>query len=195
MYYVAALGNPGSKYENTRHNVGWTVVSQWLQTAGFPSVVESRQYSGRVSTGMVGESEVTVLLPDTFMNNSGVAVAKLVPKTEASQLIVVYDDIDLPLGEVKVSVGRGAGGHNGVASIIQKMGTKDFVRVRVGIAPKSLISGEVKRPAGGGPLERFVLKPFGLLERSHLPEVYEKAGVAINTIIAAGVEAAMNKIN
>jgi PTH1 family peptidyl-tRNA hydrolase len=195
MYYIVALGNPGEQYARTRHNVGWVALDCALQAWGLPSVVAQRPVFGRVTDGVVAGVPVAVLYPDTFMNNSGSAVVKFVPPDEITHLIVVHDDIDLPLGEVKVSKGRGAGGNNGVASIIATLGSKEFVRVRIGIAPKSVLTGAVKRPAGGGPLERFVLKPFSLLEQRQLPAVYEKARLALELIVSEGVEEAMNRCN
>ena len=136
-----------------------------------------------------------MLMPTTYMNSSGGAVAKLVPKGEVGQLIVLHDDIDLPLGEVKVSVGRGAGGNNGVQSIIEKLGSKDFVRVRIGIAPRSFWTGKVKRPRGGGPLERFVLQKFTGSEQKQLPEVFKTVNGAATTVVEGGAVAAMNRWN
>jgi len=194
-HYIVALGNPGERYARTRHNVGWVALDLALQAWGLPSLIEEKAVSGRTTEGVVCDRFVRVLYPDTFMNNSGAAVKKFVPADAVNRLIVVHDDIDLPLGEVRVVCDRGAGGNNGVSSIIQKLGTKAFVRVRIGIAPTSWISGEVKRPAGGGPLERFVRKPFGLLEQRRLPDVYETARAAIETVIAEGATAAMNRWN
>lgn len=195
MFYMVPLGNPGEKYARTRHNVGWLSIDHALQTWNLPSLIEDKTVSGKTTEGKVGEVFVKVLYPDTYMNNSGSAVVKFVPKGEEDNLIVVHDDIDLPFGEVKVSKGRGAGGNNGVASIIGKTGTKEFVRIRVGIAPKSFFTGETKRPAGGGPLERFVLKPFSILEQRQLPDIYEKTREAIELVLQKGAEAAMNKYN
>jgi PTH1 family peptidyl-tRNA hydrolase len=138
---------------------------------------------------------ITVLYPETYMNNSGVAVQKLVPKEHIARLIVVHDDIDLPFGEVKVAQGRGAGGNNGVQSVIQKLNSKDFVRVRIGIAPTSFWTGKVKRPAGGGPLERFVLQEFSKQEQKQLPEVLQTVQQALETVVGEGVAVAMNQYN
>ena len=195
MFYIVALGNPGDKYIDTRHNVGWQVLDHCLREWQLPALVESGGLSGRLTEGTVAGEEVTVLYPTTFMNHSGSAVKKLVPKGEEGNLIVVHDEVDLPFGEMKVVAGRGAGGNNGVQSIIQKLGSKEFVRVRVGIAPKSFWTGKMKRPAGGGPLERFVLQPFTKSEQKQLPEVFEKTKTAIETVLSDGVEQAMNKYN
>ena len=195
MFYIVALGNPGEKYQDTRHNVGWQAIDHCLYAWQLPQLVESGGLSGRLTEGVVAGEEVTVLYPTTFMNNSGSAVKKLVPKGEELNLIVVHDDIDLPLGEIKVVAGRGAGGNNGVSSIIGKLGTKDFVRVRVGIAPKSFWTGKTKRPAGGGPLERFVLKPFTKSEQKQLPELFVRVQAAVEAILSDGVKIAMNRHN
>lgn len=195
MYYIVPLGNPGDKYKRTRHNVGWQAIDFCMAAWGLASLVESGGLSGRLSEGVVEGNKVTVLYPTTFMNNSGSAVVKLVPKVAVEQLIVVHDDIDLPLGEIKVAQGKGAGGNNGVSSIIEKLGSKDFVRVRIGIAPKSFWTGKTKRPAGGGPLERFVLKDFTSSERTQLEDVFPRVQQVIETIVAEGVMKAMNQFN
>jgi len=195
MYYLVPLGNPGEKYETTRHNVGWRALDYCIQAWRLPEVIESRTASGRVTDGVVDTTEVKILYPDTYMNNSGSAVVKFVPASAINQLIVIHDDIDLPFGEIKLVQGRGGGGNNGVSSIIQKLGSKDFIRVRIGIAPKSFWTGKTKRPAGGGPLERFVLKSFSKAESKELDFVYEKVKTAIEIIVTEGLEAARNKLH
>jgi PTH1 family peptidyl-tRNA hydrolase len=193
MFYIVPLGNPGEKYADTRHNVGWLALDYCRRSWRLPELIESRTESGHVTDGVVKEVEVKILYPDTFMNNSGAAVKKLVPISEVTQLIVVHDDIDLPFGQIKLAKGKGGGGNNGVSSIIQKLGSKDFIRVRVGIAPKSFWTGKTKRPQGGGPLERFVLKSFGKAEQKELDFVYEKVKEAIEIVVTDGLELAMNK--
>jgi len=195
MFYIVALGNPGEKYESTRHNVGWMAIDNFINETGLPSLVASKAYSGRTTDGLVAGEGVKILYPDTFMNNSGSAVAKFVAKQDIERLIVVHDDIDLPIGEIKLGKGRGAGGNNGVQSIIDKLGAKDFIRVRIGIAPKSFWTGKIKRPAGGGPLERFVLKSFSGGESKQLPEIFKRTNQAIQTVLSEGLEAAMNQVN
>jgi PTH1 family peptidyl-tRNA hydrolase len=194
MHYIVGLGNPGDKYTNTRHNVGWTALGYFLTEERLPNPVDSAQFCGSISQGVVLAEEIAVLFPNTFMNKSGSAVRKLVPKEEVGDLVVVYDDVDLPVGEIKVSVGRGAGGHNGVASIIDALGSKDFVRVRVGIAPVSFWTGKPRRPEAAA-LSRHVLGKFTRREETKLAEVKETVRQAIKTIITDGVEVAMNKFN
>ena len=194
MYYIVGLGNPGDDYRATRHNVGWLVLDQFCVAQQLPQAVASARYAGRVSEGVVKGGEITVLYPDTFMNHSGSAVRKLVPKGEADHLVVIYDDVDLPLGEHKVSFGRGSGGHNGIASIINSLGTADFIRVRVGIAPKSFWNGATKRPAGAK-LPKYVLAPFTKAELAKVRTVGETVNQIIATIVTEGYVAAMNRFN
>ncbi len=195
MFYIVGLGNHGEKYQNTRHNVGWIVCDYVREKANFSSLAPDNAMSGRVSEGKVGGVGVRMLYPDTFMNNSGSAVVKFVPKSELQNLIVIHDDIDLPLGEIKLNKGRGDGGNNGIKSLIEKLGTKDFIRIRVGIAPRSFWTGEVKRPKSGRPLETFVLKPFTRSEAVKLEEVKERAFGALHEILQNDLNSAMNKFN
>jgi PTH1 family peptidyl-tRNA hydrolase len=195
MFYIVGLGNHGEKYQNTRHNVGWLVCDYIREQAKLPELVGDKAMSGRVTEGVIVGTPVRLLYPDTYMNNSGSAAVKFVPKAETGNLIVIHDDIDLPLGEIKLGKGRGDGGNNGIKSLIEKLGTKDFIRIRIGIAPRSFWSGEVKRPKGGGPLERFVLKPFTRKEEVQLKEVKERAFGALQETLLHGLEIAMNKYN
>ena len=195
MFYIVGLGNHGEKYQNTRHNVGWLICDYVRVEARLPDLIDDKSMSGRMTEGAIAGASIRLLYPDTFMNNSGSAVVKFVPKNEVGNLIVIHDDIDLPLGEIKLGKGRGDGGNNGIKSLIEKLGTKDFVRIRIGIAPRSFWTGEVKRPKGGGPLERFVLKPFTKKEEEQLKEVKERAFGALQAILTSSLETAMNKFN
>lgn len=195
MFYIVGLGNHGERYQDTRHNVGWLICDYLRNKASLPALAPDNSMSGRVTEGKLSGVEILILYPDTYMNNSGAAVAKFVPRSDVGNLIVIHDDIDLPLGEIKLGRGRGDGGNNGVKSIIEKLGTKEFVRIRIGIAPRSFWTGEVKRPKGGGPLERFVLKPFTRSEGAKLEEVKERAFCALQEIVTTSLESAMNKFN
>ncbi len=195
MFYIVGLGNHGEKYQNTRHNVGWLICDYVRVEARLPDLIDDKSMSGRMTEGAIAGAPVRLLYPDTFMNNSGSAVVKFVPRNEVGNLIVIHDDIDLPLGEIKLGKGRGDGGNNGIKSLIEKLGTKDFVRIRIGIAPRSFWTGEVKRPKGGGALERFVLKSFTKKEVEQLKEVKERAFAALQTILSSNLETAMNKFN
>lgn len=198
MYYIIGLGNPGEKYTYTRHNIGWLALDAICASANLPFPQLQNAMSGRVTGGQIGSVDVSVLYPETFMNNSGAAVKKFVAKGDFSKMIVLYDDIDLPLGEIKVSFGRGSGGHNGVESIIKNIGTKDFVRVRIGIAKTGFWpweQGKIKRPKGGGALERHVLGVFSKKEERLLKQGIDKTMEAVAVILKGGHAAAMNKYN
>jgi PTH1 family peptidyl-tRNA hydrolase len=198
MYYIVGLGNPGEEYAYTRHNVGWLALDAVCAQGNLPSSQQQNAMSGRVSNGVISGAEVAVLYPDTFMNNSGSAVRKFVPKSDIKNLVVLYDDVDLPLGEIKVSFGRGSGGHNGIESIIKSTGSKDFIRVRIGIAKTSFWpweKGQIKRPKGGEALERHVLGVFSKREEEGLKQSVTKTVSAVSMILTEGHAAAMNKYN
>jgi len=199
MFYIVGLGNPGSEYVGTRHNVGWQMLDALATHAHLPRAVQSSKYSGRISEGVLNGEEVVLLYPDTFMNKSGKAVVKLVPRDCVARLIVICDDVDLPVGEVKVSVGKGAGGHNGVASIINSLGSKDFVRIRVGIAKSGFwpfTSRHANRPRGGVAMTKHVLGRFSSREQRTIDEEVTPIVLrAIELIIEKGTDVAMNEIN
>lgn len=198
MYYIVGLGNPGEQYAHTRHNIGWLVADALVAKTQLPRPVTERHASGRVTGGVIAGEPVTILYPDTFMNHSGTAVRKLVPKGAEATLVVIYDDVDIPLGEVKVAFGRGSGGHNGVESIIKSLGTKEFIRVRVGIAKTGVWPwdrGEIKRPKGGGALERHVLGKFSSREAAALEGAISRSVDAITNCVKNGHVAAMNQFN
>ncbi len=181
-WIVVGLGNPGQEYALTRHNVGRMAVDY------FQSLQTSHDFH---------DSLVQVVVPDTYMNLSGGPVAKAIQKSRDNgkngKLLIVHDDIDLPFGSVKVSVGKGSGGQKGVEDIIKAVGSKDFVRVRIGIVP--VFFGKPRKPKGGKAVSNFVLKKFGITERGKLPEILERSNNAIIEIINNGAESAMNKFN
>lgn len=197
MRYIVGLGNPGEKYEGTRHNIGRDCLLTLANEGGFSSWEHSKHANAFFSRGEVGGEAVELVLPETFMNKSGEALQYVVKKHEAKpeDFIVVHDDIDLALGELKLSQGRGAGGNNGVESIIKSLKSKDFARVRVGIAPTSFWTGKVKRPATGGPLERYVLKPFSRSEKVKLADIKQRVSEVLEAIVTDGIEKAMNTYN
>lgn len=153
MYLIVGLGNPGKSYIKTRHNVGFLMIDELQKRYSFPEFTLSKKHTSLVSEGIVNETQVLLAKPQTFMNNSGKAV-KSFAKAKPT-LIVVHDDIDIPLGSIKVSENRGSAGHKGIDSIIQSLGTKNFTRIRIGI-----------RPTKGKPdnIEKFVLKSFSSTE-------------------------------
>ena len=191
MYIIVGLGNPGEEYRATRHNVGFRVVEHFVREHGMPDFVKSGMYNTLLSE----RPGISALLPLTFMNKSGGAVAKYLKEKHGTpeRLMVIHDEVDLPLGSIRISVGRGGGGHNGVQSIIDSIGTQDFVRVRIGVAKTGFFGG-VKRPKGDK-LGNFVLATFTKSEEKELPLIFEKATAAIQSIMETGVQTAMSEYN
>lgn len=184
---IVGLGNPGPRYEGTRHNVGFAVVERLAARlgAGRPRA-EGPALVAPVRDGGV---ELELAQPLTYMNRSGVAVRRLLESRRLGPeaLLVIYDDIHLPLGTLRVRPGGSAGGHNGMKSIIAALGTEAFARLRVGIGPS--------RPVAGEDLPGFVLSPFTRSERPLVDAAVEAAADAARVWAAEGVEAAMARFN
>ncbi len=194
MYTIVGLGNPGDEYKNTRHNVGWILLEEVIAKNTLPSFIKSSAYGGMLSEGVLYGTDVGILLPTAFMNNSGSAVMKYLKEHGAlDTLVVVHDDIDLPLGEVRIGFDRGAGGHNGVKSIIDACNSKAFIRIRIGIAQKGFFGG-IKRPTGEK-LSDFVLGTFKSGEMKALSEIGERVARALELILTKGVKDAMQEVN
>ena len=168
MITLIGLGNPGPEYEHSRHNIGRRILAHFMEKHGFSGMVRSDSFAGNISNGIVDGKEVMVLFPNTYMNESGAAAKKLALKGVVPEnIVVVHDELDLPSGSFKVSYGSGSGGHHGVDSIVAALGTKDFVRVRVGISPTSFF-GHLKKPHGAERVSRFVLGILGRKEEKQL---------------------------
>ena len=172
MHLIVGLGNPGKKYEKTRHNVGFLVLDEFQKEHGFPEFTLLKKHTSLISKDILNETEALLAKPQTFMNNSGKAVKSFM--ATKPNLIVVHDDIDIPLGKMKVSENRGSAGHKGVDSIIQALGTKNFTRIRVGI-----------QPAKGKPsnVETFVLKKFTSTENPFLQSAIKEAITSLTALM------------
>lgn len=197
MNYLIGLGNPGAEYEHTRHNIGRDLVLAYQEARGFSSWTNNSPAKAIFSSGNVKGESVELVLPETFMNRSGETARFLVEKNNAKpeDLIVIYDDIDLPLGQFKISKDRGHGGHNGIKSIESSINSQSFVRVRVGIAETSFWTGRVKRPSGGERMSKYVLGRFSSREDAMLKQVQPEIFAAIDVLVSDGPELAMNKFN
>lgn len=194
MFTIVGLGNPGTEYKDTRHNIGWLVLEEIVNKNNLPSFVKSSPFGGVLSEGMLHGAEVGVLFPTTFMNNSGTSVHKYVKgRGPLETLIVVHDDIDLAYGDIRISFDRGAGGHNGIRSIIDACGSQKFVRIRVGIAQKGFFGG-VKRPKGDA-LARYVLGELKQSEMKLLPDIVLRVDRALELILEKGMQYAMQEMN
>jgi PTH1 family peptidyl-tRNA hydrolase len=194
MFYIVALGNPGEAYATTRHNIGWLVLDGVRRLRDWDEPRPARQFFGRHGRAEIAHTPVEYLYPDTFMNESGRAVAAFVSAGSLAQLIVIHDDVDLPLGAVKLSFGRGSGGQNGVQSIITTMGSNEFMRIRIGIAERSFWTGAPVRPTGEQ-LARFVLAPLKPKEVRALEATAVRVSMLLEAIITTGRAAAMNQFN
>lgn len=190
-YTIVGLGNPGGEYDNTRHNAGRMAVDYFGEKHDAAPWREDKK-----AVAIVGKTEgATLVLPDTFMNKSGSAVSKYVKSVKAAEkLVVVYDDLDLPLGSVKVSFDRGSGGHKGVESIARAVKTKRFIRIRIGVSP-STPGGKLKKPHGEKDVVSFILAKFKPTEQDVLKKVFKRVNEALECVIAEGREKAMNVYN
>ena len=176
MKLVVGLGNPGAEYENTRNNTGRIMV-------------------GLVEKKLEDKLKIKFLTPDNFMNNSGKAVAPLVKsKKDLENLIVIYDDVDLPLGKIKISFNRSSGGHNGLNSVIKALKSQEFLRIRVGISPATP-KGVVKKPKGEKVMLNFLLGEYKKSELETIKKLSKKISEAIETIFTEGKEKAMSLYN
>ena len=202
MYILVGLGNPGEEYDKTRHNVGRMVVSDFCSKNKLPELAFDKKSNALVSVGEVtggqgrGKSaKVTAILPETFMNKSGVSVAKFVKSRKAAEtLVVVHDELDLPLGRVKISFNKSSGGHRGVESIKKAVGTEAFVRVRVGISPATA-SGKLKKPIGEEVVNKFILGKFSKKDEEGLKKISKNLQAALALLVSEGKERAMNEWN
>ncbi len=197
-YLIVGLGNPGEQYIHTRHNIGQLVLSLVLaggDVEGDDIDWQKRSdLSARMTVSSLGSDNLFFLFPETYMNLSGASVAKTMKKEKIDKLIVVHDDLALPLGEIRISVGRGDGGHNGVKSIVEALGHKDFIRLRLGIAyePTGLLS-KIFKPKRGG--KDFVLGKFSTREMMIVKSLEQSVAKILTSVVTEGVEVAMNKFN
>jgi len=180
------LGNPGPEYKNTRHNIGFKVVDLWCKDMGL--VLHKRLFLSKNIRAEFRGNSIMLLCPMTFMNLSGEAVRACVDyyyALETKRILVIHDDLDLPLGRIKVVKDRGAGGHKGVLSIIRHLGSTGFCRIKVGIG----------HPRFGETVENYVLAPFYADEKGLAEKAIRMAVNACELFVLEGVQSAMNQIN
>ncbi|TCO58412.1 aminoacyl-tRNA hydrolase [Actinocrispum wychmicini] len=180
---VVGLGNPGPRYAGNRHNVGSLVVDELADRVG-GGKFKAHKAGADILEGRLGGSRVVLAKPRSFMNVSGGPVAGIARfyKVAPADIVVVYDELDLPFATVRLKLGGGENGHNGLRSISKSLGTKDYLRVRVGIG----------RPPGRMDPADFVLKDFAKIEMKELPFLLDKAADAVAALVANGLEAAQN---
>jgi PTH1 family peptidyl-tRNA hydrolase len=177
MHLIVGLGNPGKQYEFTRHNFGFQVLDLLAGNAHWENKYQSQ---------FLKLDDLILAKPQTFMNKSGIAVKEILKFYPEAQLVVIHDELDFPLGTIKIMKNISSAGHNGVGSIIDELGTKDFIRIRLGIDSES---------RGMIPSDEFVLKNFAEGEKDLVKEVLEKAKDAVDVIQREGLEIAQSKFN
>ncbi len=185
MKLIAGLGNPGRDYAGTRHNIGFGVITRISDQYNIP--LNSKEHKAVCGKGFIGGEKVILAQPQTYMNLSGESVRSIADyyKIEPEDIIIAFDDIDLEVGQLRVRRKGSAGGHNGIKSIIQHLGTNEFPRVKVGVGAKP----------EGGDLVRHVLGRFSREEEKAMGEVLDLAVEAVELIVTEGVDAAMNRYN
>lgn len=192
MILIIGLGNHGKKYEFTRHNLGFLVLDRFSKKNHF-EFKSSKKLKSKIAKSSFGRKRIILAKPQTFMNNSGKAVKLLIKSYNLGpkNLIIVHDDLDLPLGKIKIVKNRGAAGHKGVQSIINEIKTKNFIRFRIGIAPKYKIT----KQWNNGAMEKFVLKKFTKTEKEIIKKAVKKCVKALETALKQGLDKAMNEFN
>jgi len=185
MFLIVGLGNPGTEYAHTRHNLGFMLVDKLAADAAVN--VRRSECQSIVGSGLIENQRVKLAKPQTFMNLSGDAVSCLMakPELDAATLIVISDDLALPFGSIRLRQRGSAGGHNGLKSIIGALGTNEFIRLRIGIQPEHAISDA----------RNFVLNEFTKAEKESLAEILERAAEAMRSVLRDGIAKAMSLYN
>lgn len=183
---IAGLGNPGSQYEKTRHNIGFLVADVLAGRLGGKFGLHKKSGADLLQGRLLGQA-VTIVKPRAYMNESGrqVAAAAQFFSIDPGKIIVIHDELDLDYGDIRLKQGGGEGGHNGLRSLTASVGTKDYLRVRVGIG----------RPPGRMDPASYVLKPFSTVERKELDLICEQAADAVEDLLELGLEAAQNRLH
>jgi len=190
MILIIGLGNPGKKFKNTRHNIGFLILDYFKKNKGFSNWKKSKKFQAKISSGKINKHKIILSKPQTFMNNSGQSAKILTTyyKLQTTNLFVVHDDLDIALGQIKISKSRGAAGHNGVQSIINELKTNNFIRFRIGINHETY---NMKHETE----DKFVLKEFTIQEQKILKQIKKRAGNALEMAIKNEIEKAMNEFN
>lgn len=195
-YIILGLGNPGEEYENTRHNTGRMIVDAFAKKIDADDDwKEDKKIKSEIAKTKIGKNSVLLVKPNTFMNKSGDAVKSLVKnKKQAETLVVVHDDLDLPLGKIKISFNKSAGGHRGVQSIIKAIKTEGFIRMRVGICPVTP-SGKQKKPQTEEGIIDLILGKIKNSDKDNWKKIIKKAVVGLESIVVDGRDVATMNIN
>ncbi len=193
MKLIVGLGNPGREHEKNRHNLGFMCLNHFARSQGIR--FDKKQGGARTGSGELAGSQVIVARPQTYMNRSGQAVGRLMERFKVSpdNLLVIHDDLDLPLGKIRLRQGGGSGGHKGVNSVAAEVGSQDFLRLRVGIGRPPTDEGSTE--ISEADIVDYVLGDFTTEERRTIDEVIPRVGEAILCLFSEGLPVAMNKYN
>jgi PTH1 family peptidyl-tRNA hydrolase len=193
MKLIIGLGNPGRAYAHNPHNIGFTCVNHFARTHGIR--FDKGQGKARVGTGEIAGGKVVLARPQTFMNRSGESVSRLVKRFNISpgDLLVIHDDLDLPLGKVRIRQDGSSGGHKGIESIISSLGSQDFLRLRVGIGRPNPAQDSIE--VSEADIVAYVLSDFTPEQKQIIAGVIPRVSEAIYSILTEGLSAAMNKYN
>ncbi len=193
MKIIIGLGNPGRGYANNRHNIGFICLNHFARTQGIR--FDKKQGKARIGTGEVAGSKVAVARPQTYMNRSGESVSRLIKRfyINLDDLLVIHDDLDLPLGKIRLRQGGGSGGHKGIESIISCLGSQDFLRFRVGIGRPTSVEGSIETTEAD--IINYVLTDFTPEEKQTITQVIPRVSEAILCLLTEGLTAVMNKYN
>lgn len=195
MINVIGLGNPGEEYEQNRHNAGRIILELIAKKNDFSDWRDDKKTKALFSAGKIGTKKFQFVLPNNFMNNSGGSVKPLIAsKKDLETLVVVYDDLDIPMGSLKISFNKSSGGHNGVESIIKCVKSQEFLRIRVGISPHTP-GGKMKKPLGEKPVLDFLLKDFKDTEIAELKKLSKKITDALECFAVDGKDKMMSQFN
>ena len=193
MKLIVGLGNPGRKYEKNRHNLGFMCLNHFARRHSIR--LDKKRGKARIGSGEVAGSKLVVARPQTYMNLSGSAVSLLIRKFDISldSLLVIHDDLDLPLGKIRIRWGGGSAGHKGVESIITELGSQHFPRIRVGIGQPTVAEGSTE--ISEADIVAYVLSDFTPEEKQTITQVIPRVSEAVHCLLTEGLTAAMNKYN
>ncbi len=195
MIYVFGLGNPGSEYENSRHNTGRIILNYITKANDFSLWKNDIGLKALRSKGEIDGERFDFIAPETFMNNSGLSVSKIIDdKKKLKNLVVIYDDIDLPFGSMKISWNRSSGGHNGLESVIKKVKSQEFIRIRVGVCPVTP-TGKTRKPKGEEAVVKFLLGKFKEDEIKEIKKISKKVSLILVSFAMYGKDKTMSEFN
>ena len=187
MYLIIGLGNPGKEYENTKHNIGRAIVEKCAKKNDLPDFKYDKKSNALVAQGKIGKEKVTFALPETFMNKSGAAIKKLTTsyKLQATNCFVAHDDVDLPIGKIKISFDKSSAGHKGVENVMKNLKTQKFWRIRIGIGGKKKTKQAME----------LVLKKFSAKEADEMKKTVKRACDALACAVSENPQKAMTVYN